>query len=111
MQVIRERDCGKYSHSINRMACRFTEQLQMSLALDDKSQNLHRNASISFKGGFEQAPETDVKHYRRCCSSVRLRSWSGKSMHEQYRRFTEQPPVDIKKDVRMAKGSESFCCS
>ena len=61
IQMIRECDSGKSSHSIKRMACRFTAQLRRSLASDDKSQNLHRNASISVEGGFEQAPETDAR--------------------------------------------------
>ena len=78
------------------MACRFTAQLQRSLASDDKSQSLHRNASILVEGGFEQVPETDARHYRTCCSSLRVRSWSTKPMHVQYRRLTEQPPVDMK---------------
>ena len=52
MQMIRECDSGKSLHSIKRMACRFTAQLRRSLASDDKSQNLHRNASISVEGGF-----------------------------------------------------------
>ena len=64
MQMIRESDSGRSSHSIKRMFCRFTAQLWRSLALDDKSQNLHRNASISVEGGFEQALETDARHYR-----------------------------------------------
>ena len=62
MQMIRECDSGKSSHSIKRMAGRFTAQLRMSLASDNKSQNLHRNASISVEGGFEQPPETDARH-------------------------------------------------
>ena len=66
MQMIRECDSGKSLHSIKRMACRFTAQLWRSLASDDKSQNLHRNASISVEGGFEQAPEIDARHYRTC---------------------------------------------
>ena len=72
MQMIRECDSGKLSHSIKRIACRFTAQLRRSLASDDKSQNLHRNASISVEGGFEQAPETDARHYRTCYSSLRV---------------------------------------
>ena len=96
IQMIRECDSGKSLHSIKRMACRFTAQLRRSLASDDKSQSLHRNASISVEGGFEQAPETDERHYRTCCSSLRVRSWSGKPMHGQYCRLTEQPPVDMK---------------
>ena len=39
IQMIRECDSGKSSHSIKRMACRFTAQLRRSLALDDKSQS------------------------------------------------------------------------
>ena len=70
IQMIRECDSGKSLHSIKRMACCFTAQLWRSLALADKSQCLHRNASISVEGGFEQAPETDVRHYRTCCSSL-----------------------------------------
>ena len=52
MQMIRECDSGKSSHSIKCIACRFTAQLQRSLASNDKSQSLHRNASISVEGGF-----------------------------------------------------------
>ena len=96
MQMIGECDSGKSSHLIKRMACHFTAQLRRSLASDDKSQNLHRNASITVQGGFEQVPVTDARHYRKCCSSLRVRSWSEKPMHEQYRRLTEQPPVDMK---------------
>ena len=81
MQMIWECDSGKSLHSIKRMACCFTAQLWRSLALDDKSQSLHRNASILVEGGFEQAPETDARHYRMCCSSLRVWSWSGKPMH------------------------------
>ena len=105
MQMIRECDSGKSLHSIKRMACRFTAQLRRSLALDDKSQNLHRNASISVEGGFEQAPKTDARHYRTCCSSLRVRSWSGKPMHGQYRRLTEQPPVDMKETYGWLKAA------
>ena len=87
------------------MACRFTAQLQRSLASDDKSQNLHRNASISVEGGFEQALETDARHYRTCCSSLRVRSWSGKPMHRQYCRLTERPPVDMKETYGWLKAA------
>ena len=58
IQMIRKCDSGKSSHSIKRIACRFIAQLWRSLASDDKSQSLYRNASISVEGGFEQAPET-----------------------------------------------------
>ena len=78
------------------MACRFTAQLWRSLASDNKSQSLHTNASISVEGGFKQALEADARHYRTCCSSLHLRSWSGKPMHGQYRCLSEQPPVDMK---------------
>ena len=94
--MIQECDSGKSSHSIKRMACRFTAQLQRSLASDDKSQSLHRNASISAEDGFEQALETDARHYRTCCSSLRVRSWRGKPMHGQYRHLTQQPSVNMK---------------
>ena len=87
MQMMRECDSGKSSHSIKRMACRFIAQLQSILDVDKESKNLHRNASNSVKGGFAQAPETDARHYRTCCSSLQVRSWSGKHMHGQYRRF------------------------
>ena len=96
MEMIRECDSGESSQSIKHMACRFTAQLRRSLASDDKSQSLHRNASISVEGGFEQAPETDARHYRTRCSSLGVLSWSGKHMHGQYRDLTEQPPVDMK---------------
>ena len=87
------------------MAGRFTAQLQRSLASDDKSQNLHRNASISVKGGLEQAPETDARHYRTSCSSLCVRSWSGKPMHGQYRRLTEQLSVDMKETYGWLKAA------
>ena len=78
------------------MAYCFTAQLGRSLASDDKSHSFHRNASILVEGRFEQMPETDARHYHTCCSSLRVRSWSRKPMHGQYRRLTEQPPVDMK---------------
>ena len=78
------------------MACHFTAQLWRNLASDDKLKNLQGNASISVEGGFEQAPETDVRHYHTCCSSLRVRYWSRKPMHGQYSRLTEQPPVNMK---------------
>ena len=96
IQMIRECDSAKSSHSIKRMACRFTAQLRRSPASDDKSKRLHRNAFISVEGGFEQAPQTDARYYSTCCSSLRARSWSRKPMHEQYRRLTEQQPVERK---------------
>ena len=105
IQMIRECDRGKSSNLIKHMACRFTAQLPRSLAWDDKSQSLHRNASISVEGGFEQAPETDARHYRTCCSSLRVQSWSGKLMHGQYRRLTEQPPVDTKDTYEWLKAA------
>ena len=105
IQMIRECDSGKSLHSIRRMACRFTAQLQRSLASDDKSQSLHRNASIWVEGGFEQAPETDARHYRTCCSSLCVRFWNGKPMHWQYRRLTEQPPVDMKETYGWLKAA------
>ena len=105
IQMIRKCDSGKSSHSIKRMACRFTAQLQRSLAKDDKSQNLHRNASILVEGGFEQAHETDARHYSTCCSSLRVRFWSEKPMHGQDLRLTEQPPVDMKETYGWLKAA------
>ena len=105
IQMIRECDSGKSSHSIKRMACHFTAQLRRSFASDDKSQSLHRNASISVEGGFEQAPETDVRHYRTYCSSLRVRSWSGEPMHGQYCCLTEQPPVNMKETCGWLKAA------
>ena len=105
MQMIRECDSGKSSQSIKRMACRFTAQLQRSLALNDKSQNLHRNAFISVEDGFEQAPKTDARHYSTCCSCLCVRSWNGKPMHGQYRRLTEQPPVNMKETYGWLKSA------
>ena len=89
IQMIQECDSGKSSHLIKGIACHFTAQLRRSLALDNKSQSLHRNASISVEGAFEQAPETDARHYHTCYSSLHVRSWSGKPMHGQYRHLTE----------------------
>ena len=74
MNIIRECDSRKSSHSIECMACRFTAQLRRSLASDERFQNLHRNASISVECDFEQASETNARHYRTCCSFVRVRS-------------------------------------
>ena len=105
IQMIGECDSGKSSHSINRMAFHFTAQLRRSLASDDKLQSLHRTAPISVEGGFEQAPETDARHYRTCCSSLRVRSRSGKPMHGQYRRLAEQPPVDMKETYGWLKAA------
>ena len=118
-QMIRECDSEKSLHSIKRMACRFIAQMRKSLASDDKLQRLHRNAFISVEGVFEQAPETDARHYRTRYSSLRVRSWSGKSMHGQYRRLTEQPPVDMKdtyewlKAANISAATEGLvvCCS
>ena len=105
IQMIRESDSGKPSHSIKRMACRFAAQLRRSLASDDKPQSLHINASISVEDVFDQASETDARHYRTCCSSLRVRSWSWKPMQGQYRRLTEQPPVDIKETYGWLKAA------
>ena len=87
------------------MACHFTALLRKNLALDGKLQSLHRNASILVEGGFEQAPDTDATHYRTCCSSLRVRSWSWKPIHGQYRRLNEQPPVDMKETYEWLKAA------
>ena len=50
-------------------------------------------------------PETDARHYRTCCNSLRVRSWSGKPTHGLYRHLTEQPPVDRKETYEWLKAS------
>ena len=64
-------------------------------AMDDSSQSLQGIGTVASDGVFEQAPRMAAKHFRKCCSSLRVRSWSGKPMHSQYRRLTEQSPVDM----------------
>ena len=64
-----------------------------------------RHCSWSSDGVFEQAPQMDAKHFRMCNSSLRVRSWSRKPMHGQYRRLTEQSPVDTKETFGWLKAA------
>ena len=66
------------SHSIQRMACQFTAQLQGSPSEDKKSQRLHGSGMILCDVVFEQAPQTYAKHFRTCSGSLRVQSWSRK---------------------------------
>ena len=87
------------------MARQFTAQLLKSLSKDNKSPSLHGSGTILSGGVFEQAPQTDVKHFRMCSSSLRVQSWSRKPMYGQYRSLTEKPPVDMKETYRWLKSS------
>ena len=82
-----------------------TAQLRRDLAKDDTSQSLHGSGTVPFDGVFEQAPQMDAKHFRMCNSSLRVRSWSRKPMHGQYRRLTEQSPVDTKETFGWLKAA------
>ena len=105
MQLVYECDSGRSRYSIKSMACRFTAQLRRDLAKDDMSQNLHGSGTVASDGVFEQAPQMDAKHFRMCNSSLRVRSWSRKPMHGQYRRLTEQSPVDTKETFGWLKAA------
>ena len=105
MQLVYECDSGKARYSIKRMARRFTAQMQGDLVRDDASQSLHGSGTVVSDGVFEQAPRMDAKHFRKCKSSLRVRSWSGKPMHGQNRRLTEQSPVDTKETFGWLKAA------
>ena len=105
MQLVYECDSGRSRYSIKSMACRFTAQLRRDLAKDDTSQDLHGSGTVASDGVFEQAPQMDAKHFRMCNSSLRVRSWSRKPMHGQYRRLTEQSPVDTKETFGWLKAA------
>ena len=98
-------DSGRSRYSIKSMACRFTAQLRRDLAKDDTSQSLHGSGTVASDGVFELAPQMDAKHFRMCNSSLRVRSWSRKPMHGQYRRLTEQSPVDTKETFGWLKAA------
>ena len=70
MQMVQDCDAKKPSHSIQCMAQQFTAQLQGSLSKDNKSQSLHGSRTNLCDGVFEQAPQTDAKHFRACSSSL-----------------------------------------
>ena len=105
MQLVYECDSGRSRYSIMSMACRFTAQLRRDLAKGDTSQSLHGSATVASDGVFKQAPQMDAKHFRMCNSSLRVRSWSRKLMHGQYRRLTEQSPVDTKETFGWLKAA------
>ena len=65
-------------HSIRRMARQFTAQLQRSLFKDNKSRSLHESGTILCDGVFEQAPQTDAKHFRKCSGFLRVQCWGRK---------------------------------
>ena len=106
MQLVYECDSGRSRYSIKSMACSFTAQLRRDLAKDDTSQSLHGSGTVPSDGVFEQAPQMDTKHFRMCNSSLRVRSWSRKPMHGQYRRLTEQSPVDTKETFGCLKAAD-----
>ena len=105
MQLVYECDSGRSRYSIKSKACRFNAQLRRDLAKDDTSQSLHGSGTVVSDGVFEQAPQMDAKHFRICNSSLRVRSWSRKPMHGQYRRLTEQSPVDTKETFGWLKAA------
>ena len=105
MQLVYECDSGRARYSIKHMARRFTVQLQGDPARDDSSQALHGSGTVVSDGLFEQAPRMAAKPFRKCSSSLRVQSWSGKPMHGQYRRITEQSPVDMKETFGWLKAA------
>ena len=105
MQLVYECDSGRSRYLIKSMACHFTAQLRRDLAKDDTSQSLHGSGTVPSDGVFEQAPQMDAKHFRMCYSSLRVRSWSRKPVHGQYRRLTEQSPVDTKETFGWLKAA------
>ena len=101
MQLVYECDSGRSRYSIKSMACRFTAQLRRDLAKDDTSQSLHGSGTVASYGVFEQTPQMDAKHFRMCNCSLRVRSWSRKPMHGQYR----PSPVDTKETFDWLKAA------
>ena len=91
-------------HSCRRVSLN-TAQLQDSLSKYYKSQSLHGSGTILCDSVFEQAPQTDAKHFHTCSSSLCVQSWRRKPMHGQYCRLTEKPPVDMKETYRWPKSS------
>ena len=96
MQMVYECGSRKSQYSIKRMARQFTEKVRGDLARDSTTQTVHGDVSAKSDGVFAQAPQMDAKHFRQCSSSLRVRTWSRKPMHGQYRRLSEQSPVDMK---------------
>ena len=50
---------------------------------------------------FVEASQVDAERFRTCSSSLRVRSWSEKPLHGQYRRLTEQSAVEMKKRLQI----------
>ena len=105
MQLVHECDSGKARYSIQHMARRFSAQMQRDQVRDDASQSVHESGTVASDLVFEQAPRMDAKHFRKCNSYLRVRSWSGKPMHDQYRRFTEQSLVDMEETFGWLKAA------
>ena len=104
MQIVRKCEARRSYHSIRRMACQFTAQLQGSLS-KDKSHKSHGSGTILCDGVFKQVPQTDAKHFRTCSGSLCVQHWGRKPMHRQYRRLTEKPPMDMKETYKWLKSS------
>ena len=105
MQLVYECDSGRSRYSIKSMARRFTAQLRRDLAKDDTSQSLQGSGTVESDGVFKQTPQMYAKHFRMCSSTLRVRSWSRKPMHGQYRRLTENSPVDTKETFSWLKAA------
>ena len=106
MQMVYECDSGRSPYSIKRMARQFTERLQSDLATDDTLQNAHGNCAANSESVFAEASRMDAERFRTCSSSLRVRSWSEKPLHGQYRRLTEQSSVDAKKTYGWLKAAD-----
>ena len=106
MQLVYECDYGRSRYSIKSMACRFNAQLRRDLAKDNTSQILHGSGTVAPDGVFEQAPQMDAKHFRKCNSCLRVLPWSRKPMHGQYRCLTDQSPVDTKETFGWLKAAD-----
>ena len=68
-------------------------------------QGLHESGTILCDDVFEQAPQTNAKHFCTCSNSLCVHSWNRKPMHSQYCHLTEKPPVDIKETYSWLKSS------
>ena len=108
MQFLYECDSVRPRYSIKRMARCCTAQLQGDVARGGASQSLHVSGTVASYGVFEQAPRADAKHFPKCNSSLRVRSWSAKPMHGQYGCLTEQSPVDLKETFGWLKAANRF---
>ena len=105
MQLVHECDSGRSPYSIKRMARQFTVLLRKSLATDDTLQKARRNGNATSESDFEEAPLKDAGRFRTCSSSLRVQSWSRKPLHGQYRRLSEQSPVNMKETYGRLKAA------